>query len=101
MIICSYYFKPYKEAALNHYRTIKKTVELPIVLYYNPWFAGYEITAVEAKTLAEEGVIEAVKAAHGAASLTIDMKYACGDQFTVFYGYDYEAFQAYAVGAAG
>jgi 4-hydroxy-tetrahydrodipicolinate synthase len=101
MIICPYYFKPYKEAALNHYRTIKKTVELPTVLYNNPWFAGYEITAAEAKTLAEEGVIEAVKAAHGAASRITDMKYACGDQFTVFYGHDYEAFQAYAAGADG
>jgi 4-hydroxy-tetrahydrodipicolinate synthase len=101
MVILPYYFKPYKEAAMNHFRTIKKAVNLPIVLYNNPWFAGYELTAQEAKTLFDEGVIQAVKAAHGASSRVTEMKFACGDQFTVFYGHDYEALQGYAAGADG
>jgi 4-hydroxy-tetrahydrodipicolinate synthase len=101
MIICPYYFKPYKEAAMNHFRDVKKAVDLPIVLYNNPWFAGYEMTAAEAKTLADEGVIEAVKAAHGDSSRISDLKFACGDDLTVFYGHDHSAFQAYAAGADG
>jgi 4-hydroxy-tetrahydrodipicolinate synthase len=101
MIILPYYFKPYKEAVMNHFRTIKKAVDLPIVLYNNPWFAGYEMTAEETKTLVDEGVIQAVKVAHGAASRVTDMKFACGDKLTVFYGHDYEAMQGYASGADG
>jgi 4-hydroxy-tetrahydrodipicolinate synthase len=101
LVILPYYFKPYKEAAMNHYRTVKKAVDLPIVLYNNPWFAGYEFTAQEAKTLFDEGVIEGVKVAHGASSRVTEMKFACGDKLTVFYGHDYEALQGYASGADG
>jgi 4-hydroxy-tetrahydrodipicolinate synthase len=101
MIILPYYFQPYREAVLNHYRTIKKEVGLPIILYNNPWFAGYEMSADDAKILAEEGVIDAVKAAHGDADRVSEMKLACGENFTVFYGHDYCAFQGYAAGANG
>jgi 4-hydroxy-tetrahydrodipicolinate synthase len=101
MVILPYYFKPYKEAALNHFRTLKKEVNLPIVLYNNPWFAGYELTTDEVKVLADEGVIDAVKAAHGDPSRVSDLKFACGEDFTVFYGHDYAALQGYAAGADG
>jgi 4-hydroxy-tetrahydrodipicolinate synthase len=101
MIILPYYFKPYKEAAMNHFRVIKKAVDLPIVLYNNPWFAGYELTAKEAKQLVDEGVLTAVKAAHGDASRVADMKFECGDKMTVFYGHDYAALQGFAAGADG
>lgn len=101
MIILPYYFKPYKEAAMNHLRTIKKEVNLPLILYNNPHFAGYELTAQEAKQLVDEGVLQGVKAAHGDAARVSDMKNACGDKLTVFYGHDYAAFQGYAAGAEG
>jgi 4-hydroxy-tetrahydrodipicolinate synthase len=103
MIILPYYFKPYKEAAMNHFRTIRKAVgpDLPIVLYNNPWFAGYELTAAEAKVLADEGVIQAVKAAHGDANRVSDMKFTLGNNITVFYGHDYAALAGFAAGADG
>jgi 4-hydroxy-tetrahydrodipicolinate synthase len=101
LLILPYYFKPYKEAAMNHFRTVKKEVGLPIVLYNNPWFAGYELTAAEAKQLVDEDVIQGVKAAHGDASRVSDMKAACGDRLTVFYGHDYAALQGFAAGADG
>jgi len=101
MVILPYYFKPYKEAAMNHFREVKKATGLDIVLYNNPWFAGYELTAKEAKILADEGVINAVKAAHGDASRVSDMIFECGDKLTVFYGHDYAALQGFAAGAQG
>jgi len=101
MVILPYYFKPYKEAAMNHFREIKKAVDLPILLYNNPWFAGYEMTAKEAKILCDEGVIHAVKAAHGDASRVSDLKSECGDKLIVFYGHDYAGLQGFAAGADG
>ncbi len=101
LLILPYYFKPYKEAAMNHFRTIHKEVGLPIVLYNNPWFAGYELTPQEAKTLYDEGVLIGVKAAHGDANRVTEMKFACGDDFVVFYGHDYAALQGFAAGADG
>ena len=101
MVILPYYYKPYKEAAMNHLREVYKATELPIVLYNNPWFAGYELTAPEAKILADEGVLTGVKAAHGDANRVYDMKFACKDKLTVFYGHDYAALQGFAAGADG
>ena len=101
LLILPYYFKPYKEAVMNHFRTVKQAIGLPIIMYNNPWFAGYEMTSREAKQLVDEGVIEGVKAAHGDANRVSDMKFACGDQLTVFYGHDYAALQGLAAGADG
>ncbi|MTI62024.1 MAG: dihydrodipicolinate synthase family protein [Firmicutes bacterium] len=101
MVILPYYYKPYKAAAMNHLREIHKATELPMILYNNPWFAGYELTAKEAKTLVDEGVLTGVKAAHGDANRVSDMKFECGDKMTVFYGHDYAALQGLAAGADG
>lgn len=101
MVILPYYYKPYKEAAMNHLRAVYQATNLPIVLYNNPWFAGYELTAKEAKVLVDEGVLTGVKAAHGDANRVSDMKFECGDKMTVFYGHDYAALQGFAAGADG
>ncbi len=101
MVILPYYFKPYKEAAMNHIREVGKVTGLPIILYNNPWFAGYELTARETKTLKDEGILVGVKAAHGDASRVSDMRSICGDDFIVFYGHDYAALQGLAAGADG
>jgi dihydrodipicolinate synthase/N-acetylneuraminate lyase len=60
LVILPYYFHPYKAAVMDHFRTIKREVGLPILVYNNPWFAGYEMTAQEIKQLYDEGVIEGV-----------------------------------------
>lgn len=101
MVILPYYFKPYKKAAMNHLRTIHKETEMPIVLYNNPWFSGYELTAQETAELKNEGVLIGVKCAHGDADRVQNMRYYCGDDFIVFYGHDYVALQGYACGADG
>ena len=101
MVLLPFYFKPYKEAAMNHLRTIYKETNLPIVLYNNPWFAGYELTAHETAILAKEDVLIGVKAAHGDANRVSDMRYFCGKDFLVFYGHDYAALQGLASGANG
>jgi 4-hydroxy-tetrahydrodipicolinate synthase len=101
LVILPYYFHPYKAAVMDHFRTIKREVGLPILVYNNPWFAGYEMTAQEIKQLYDEGVIEGVKAAHGDANRVSDLRNACGDQLTVFYGHDYAALQGLVSGANG
>ncbi len=101
MIILPYYFKPYIAAAMDHYRAIRKTTALPIVLYNNPHFAGYEFNAQQTKQLVDEGVIQAVKSAHGDACRVAELKQVCGDKLTVFYGHDYAGLQGYAAGAEG
>jgi 4-hydroxy-tetrahydrodipicolinate synthase len=101
LVILPYYFKPYKAAVMDHFRTIKQEVGLPILVYNNPWFAGYEMNVQEIKQLFDEGVIEGVKAAHGDANRVSELRNACGKQLTIFYGHDYAALQGLVSGADG
>lgn len=101
MIICPYYMGPPKDDVMNHFRTITKNTDLPIMVYNNPWFAGYELTSWEIKQLVDEGVVSIIKAAHGDVNRVHDLKYLCGDKLTVLYGHDLDAPEAFLCGADG
>ena len=101
LVILPYYFKPYAEAAMNHYRTVRKEISIPIVLYNNPHFAGYELNTRQVKQLVEEDVIQGIKSANGDPEQVSSLKVACGDKLTVFYGNDFAGFHGLAAGADG
>ncbi|MTI62028.1 MAG: dihydrodipicolinate synthase family protein [Firmicutes bacterium] len=101
MVILPYYMRPPKKDVPDHYRAISKAIDIPIILYNNPWFAGYEFTSFEIKELVDEGVIHSVKVAHGEPSRCHDLKYLCGDNLSVLYGHDYNLVEAFAGGADG
>lgn len=100
MVILPYYYKPYKEAVKRHLRTVHEETGLPITLYNNPHFAGYEMTAREAAELFDEGVIDSIKAAHGDANRISDLR-ALSSDITIYYGHDYSGLAAFAAGADG
>lgn len=99
MVLLPYYYKPYKEAARRHLREVRKDTGLPICLYNNPHFAGYEFTPAEAIELYEEGTISSIKSAHGDVNRIADMKSM--SDLTIFYGHDYAGLSAFASGADG
>ncbi|CAH2603608.1 Dihydrodipicolinate synthase [Rhodovastum atsumiense] len=99
MVILPYYYKPYKEAAIRHLKTIRKEVGLPICLYNNPHFAGYEMTPRDIVSLYQDDVVFSVKAAHGDANRVADLRTL--SDITIFYGHDYAPLAAYASGADG
>jgi 4-hydroxy-tetrahydrodipicolinate synthase len=101
LIIPPYYMNPHKDAVLDHYRAIKKNVGIPIMLYDNPFFAGYKMTIREITQLANEGIIDSIKCAQGDVADIHDLQYLCGDKLDVFYGHDYSGIEALLMGAHG
>jgi 4-hydroxy-tetrahydrodipicolinate synthase len=101
MVINPYYFMPSKRVVMNHFRELRKHISIDILVYNNPWFAGYELTAREVKTLIDEGVVGSVKSAHGDSNRCADIKFECGDKCVVMYGHDYEPMQGLFAGADG
>ncbi|HYF84056.1 MAG TPA: dihydrodipicolinate synthase family protein [Clostridia bacterium] len=101
MVILPYYLKPYKEAAMNHYRALSEVINIPIMVYNNPWFAGYELNAKDVKQLVDEGVVSSIKSANGDPARVHELKFECGDKLKVFYGHDYAGFEGIAAGADG
>lgn len=100
MVILPYYYKPYKKAAMDHIRRVRNEVGLPICLYNNPHFAGYELSPQEAAELFEEGVIASIKSAHGDSARVADLR-AITEGLQIFYGHDYAPLGGYAAGADG
>jgi 4-hydroxy-tetrahydrodipicolinate synthase len=101
MVILPYYLTPHKKAVLNHFRELRRNVAIPIMVYNNPWFTGYELTPLEIKTLVDEGVVSAVKAAHGDANRVHELRFHCKDKLDIFYGHDYAAMEGILAGADG
>lgn len=101
MVLLPYYYKPTIPSALNYLRAISKAVGMPIMVYNNPWFAGFELTPQQIKDLADEGVVNAVKAAHGDPMRVNYIKYLCGDSVSTLYGHDYSPLEAFVVGGDG
>jgi 4-hydroxy-tetrahydrodipicolinate synthase len=85
----------------DHYRRVKEAINIPIMLYNNPWYAGVELTPWEVAELVKEGVISSIKVAHGDAGRVHDLISLCGDKLTVMYGHDICALEGLLAGAKG
>ena len=82
-----WYFHPTPEALLQHFRTIANKVDIPIILYNIPTFAGYEIPIeVVIKTSKIENIV-------GMKDSSANMLYfqqlisSCGEDFNLIQGY--------------
>ena len=43
MVILPFYLNPHKKAVMQHFRDLRATLDIDIMVYNNPWFAGYEL----------------------------------------------------------
>ena len=98
LIIPPYYMNPHKRAVMDHFRELRKNIGIDIMLYDNPFFAGYKMDVRETAQLALEGTIDAVKCAQGDVHDVQELQYLCGDKLNVFYGHDYDGVEALIMG---
>jgi len=101
MVLLPYYYGPTIPSAMNHLRRISEAIGQPIMVYNNPWFAGFELTPAQVKQLVDEGVVNSIKAAHGDPMRVSFLKHLCGDRVSALYGHDYAPFEAFVVGGDG
>ncbi|MCY4021043.1 MAG: dihydrodipicolinate synthase family protein [Chloroflexi bacterium] len=101
MVLLPFYYQPTINDAIDYLRDISAAIGQPIMVYNNPWFAGYELSPVQIKSLVEEGVVHHVKSAHGDPMRVNYLKYLCGDSLSVLYGHDYAPLEAFVAGAGG
>ncbi|MBE6829983.1 dihydrodipicolinate synthase family protein [Caproiciproducens sp. R1] len=101
LVIMPYYLQPHKRAVVNHFRALRKAIDIDIILYNNPRFCGYEMTPLEIKAMVDEGLVNGVKSAQGDPNRVHELKYYCGDRLTVEYGHDYAPMEGFFAGADG
>ena len=101
LVINPYYIQPSTADVLNHFRTLREAISIPIMLYQNPHVCGYQLPTEDVAVLVNEGVIQSAKIANGPASEVVKLKQLCGDSVQAIYGADPEAAEALLMGADG
>jgi 4-hydroxy-tetrahydrodipicolinate synthase len=101
MVCLPYYLLPDKRSIKEHFRSVKRELGIPIILYNNPWTCGVELDAREIAELCADGTIAAVKASHGDPYRVNELRHLCGDNLVALYGHDYAPLEALLAGADG
>jgi dihydrodipicolinate synthase/N-acetylneuraminate lyase len=102
IVILPYYQRPSKPAVIEHFRRVRKAVNLPIMLYNNPAnSACVELSPTDLVRLVDEDVIHMVKSTFGTVEPVHDLSLMAGDRMAIFYGSFIAAFEGLAAGAHG
>ena len=101
MVITPYYLPRYPEEIARHYQSLAKAIDIPIMLYHNPHFAGVTLTDRLIADLYKQGVIQSVKEGEGEVGRGSDLRYLTDPGFDIFYGFDAAPIETLVMGANG
>lgn len=102
IVILPYFQKPSKAAVIEHYRRVRKAVDLPLMLYNNPHnSACVDFSPLEIAKLAEEDIFHMVKSTYGTVEPVHDLSYLLGDKIAIFYGSFIAGYEGLCAGAHG
>jgi len=102
MVVPPYYYKPNEEELYHHYKAISEAIDIPVMLYNNPWASKVYIPPKLLVRMAKDGIIQYVKETHGDVAYVHEIIHLGGGKKpVVFFGRDENAFEAFVVGAVG
>ena len=100
--VVPYYNKPSQKGMYEHFSSIAKAVDLPIILYNIPGRTGVNmLPATIAKLANEFKNIVAVKQSNGNLDLVSEIKMLCPDDFAIYSGDDSLTLPMMSIGAHG
>ena len=86
---------------LDYHRDVAASVDIPYLLYNNPFLSKTGLSVQEIAQLTHEGVVTMIKDTTSDPVRMLDLILACKEGTGVFFGDDYGAFQALIVGSSG
>lgn len=101
LVVAPYYNKGNPEGLYQHFASIAKAVDIPIILYNVPTRTGVDIPVSVYKELAKLPNIAGVKEATADITKTIRIHHACPEEFCVWSGNDDLIVPLIAVGGKG
>jgi len=102
IVILPYYSRPPLPAVMDHFRSLRTAVDIPVMLYNNP--ANTACAALNAKQIAQlvdEDVVHMVKSTMESVVPIHDLGLLVGDRMRTFYGSFLSAYEAFTAGAHG
>jgi len=101
-IITPYYISPSQEELYAHYCDIMDAVDIPVLIYNNPWRTHVNLLPETAARLCEHsGNMAGIKDSSGDLAMTLKYKRLCPDGFRVFIGRDQLIYSALCSGLDG
>lgn len=88
MAVTPWYMAPNENEILEHYKTIRQAINIPVMLYHNPYYSTCLMSDEFMAKLYNEGYIDAVKERQADVFRQQDLRYLTDDGFGIFYGYD-------------
>lgn len=88
MIVTPWYMAPNEEELYNHFKAIRKAVNIPVMMYHNPYYSTCLMTNAFMAKLYNDGLIDAVKERQADVYNQQELRALSDDDFGIFYGYD-------------
>lgn len=101
MLVVPYYNKPPQRALVEHFQTITRALDLPIVLYNVPSRTGTDLLPETVAELAREPGIVGIKEASGHLERAVQLRRLCGADFALLSGDDATAMAFMLAGGDG
>lgn len=101
MLEMQQYFPVSFEAAHQHYAQVAQACTTPIRLYNLTLPTGFDFTPDRVLAMADIPEILSVKEASNEVSRLRDIRMLCGDRYTLYCGFHYQALKGFRLGAQG
>jgi len=102
MVLPPYYCNPTPLEVYAHFKRVGEAINIPIVLYNNPWTSGIDICLKDViKILEDVPNVQIVKESSGQIQRTRDLLMQGPEKTKLFCGWEDLAFEAFVLGATG
>lgn len=101
LVLPPWYYLPTPEEIVYHYGRISEAVDLPIMIYNNPWTSKVDIHPETVAALSELKNVTHIKESTGDLRRIAEIRTLTDDRMTVFCGWEDLAFESFAAGAQG
>ena len=88
MVVTPWYMAPNENELYGHYQAIREAIQIPIMMYHNPYYSTCLLSDEFMAKLYNDGLIDAVKERQADVYRQQDLRYLTDDGFGIFYGYD-------------
>ena len=88
MAVTPWYMGPNEKELLQHYKTVHDAINIPVMLYHNPYYSTVLMSDKFMAKLYNEGCIDAVKERQADVYRQQNLRRLTDDNFGLFYGYD-------------
>ena len=88
MVVTPWYMVPNEDELYEHYKAIRKSIKIPIMLYHNPYYSTCLMSDEFMAKLYNDGLIDAVKERQADVYRQQNLRALTDKDFDIFYGFD-------------